>query len=121
MPKLLEEHARKVLEGDALHRRIDADMGAIEEKNLRGGKAMRRVISFGALGGGAAAAAALRTAAAPGSSPARRGAVSPADVALHAAFEANVVEAVMLASAVLINLAGIMFDSSRFSGAMLSY
>jgi hypothetical protein len=92
-PKVLAEHARKVLEGDALHRTIQSDMAAVHASNNKTRKAA---------GGGLARG--------------KEEKMSAADVALHKVFDYNTVEAVLLGCCVLINLAGIMFNSGRFSG-----
>lgn len=86
--QVVDEHLRKVLAGNELHRTIEAEMREVGRVNNRvGGKAANPDWrAFGA---------------------SSREKLSPADVALHSAFDYNTVEAVLLASAVLVNLAGI--------------
>lgn len=87
-PKVLAEHIAKAAT-DPLHASIEADMRAVQKRNVR---KRTRVTALSEV-------------------PKR-----PVSLAIMWTFDANTVEAVLLACCVLINLAGIMFDSGRFSG-----
>jgi len=99
--EVIRQHMAKVFAGDPLHRTIEADMRAVEKANNRNTKKQL------------------------GLTETRRdddsAHWSTATAALRRAFEYNTVEAVLLGCCVLINLAGIMFDSARFQGDLAQY
>jgi hypothetical protein len=98
-PRILEEHLNKAMAGDPLHATIEADMRAVDKRNARGGASgAARSLESVAKGNGHAV-----------------------DAAVFALFNYNTVEAVLLASAILVNLAGIMFNSARFGGDLAQY
>lgn len=121
-----EEHRAKVLEGDKLHGRIESAMKTQALLNGRSSSSESRAGVWsmsmpGASGGGrggrgdlAAFFAAHRTG---GQVAVLQGrSIILKHRALSIMFDYNTAESALLASAVLVSLAGICFDSSRFSG-----
>jgi hypothetical protein len=108
---VLAEHAARASAGDPLHAAIKGEMRDVALKNSRPGSR---------LAGDLFAAVAARRA--DTGAPGRRGDLGAhMQGALLALFDYNTVEAVLLASACLLNLAGIMFDSARFNGDNLTF
>jgi len=99
--EILRAHALKVFQGDPLHRTIEADMRAVEKANTRNTKKQLSLTDTGRNDDSAK--------------------WSTATAALRKAFDYNTVEAVLLGCCILINLAGIMFDSARFQGELAQY
>jgi len=96
---VLAEHERLALT-DPVHANIAADIRAYARQN-KVGMNLRRSNSFSTV-----------------AATARR---SRGDTAVLNTFDYNTVEAVLLACAVLVSLAGVMFDSNRFTGANAHY
>jgi hypothetical protein len=131
---VMSEHQRKVLEGDKLHCEIDADMHSRAAYYLRAARE-----SGGSPGGGGSSSRSLSASREAKSTTglgvlgafyaSRRSAFEKQVLAGRTAiltnktatfiFDYNTAEAVLLGSAILVNLAGICFDSSRFSGTNL--
>ncbi len=118
------EHARKVLESNELHINIEEDMRARAVYNSRAGGAGDRLENDASAIEGARRSRVVdvQSFLALSRTPFQRAQLQGRAVILRnktasILFDYNTAEATLLASAVLINLAGICFDSSRFSGA----
>lgn len=92
---VVQEHLAKAVAGDPLHASIEADMLEVEKKNTRKRQKLNVFQSIVA---------------------ARERKDSMAVLVVLWIFDANTVEAILLASAILVNLSGVMFDSARFAG-----
>jgi hypothetical protein len=97
-PRVIAEHEAKVAEGDVLHVRIAADMRDMAKANSRKGVRVQRFFDTRTIAG-----------------------KSAVDSAVLALLDYNTVESVMLGSAVLVCLSGLMFSSPRFSGPLRGY
>jgi len=110
--EVVSDHKQKVAEGNAMHCRIATDMRESATKNLR----KRVVTKYG-----------WKSGYAHGGIPwtARRAQLNQSLAAKYGfvmnVLDYNTVEAVLLCCAILVNLAGIMFDSARFQGDMAKY
>ena len=98
MEEVVEEHKRKVKEGDSLHIRIQATMDDMEKKNVQTHSA----------------AAGWQSQSIKMKQQQSKKLVSEPVIRFITNF--NTVESILLGSAILVNLAGIMFLSSRFEG-----
>jgi hypothetical protein len=87
---VLDDHMLKAQTEQGMHRAISEEMRQVKRKNMKA-TTMHRFDS-------------------------RRLVANKLDATVLSMFSYNTVESVMLGSAILINLAGIMFDSSRFAG-----
>ena len=94
----VEEHRKKVLEGDRLHIRIQATIDECKAKNVDKTRASH---------GWADQQKKLKQ---------QRGYYLVSEKVVQYLTDFNTVEAILLASAILVNLVGIMFLSSRFDG-----
>jgi len=130
------EHERKVREGDKLHCEIEEDMAARAAYYARNGSSNTLALEKGAKAGSTKKLAGAKAAAlAKGLSPTAaflaskrstfetqvmegRKAILSNKTATFI-FDYNTAEAVLLASAILVNLAGICFDSTRFTAVNL--
>jgi len=130
------EHERKVREGDKLHCEIEEDMAARAAYYARNGSSNTLALEKGVKAGSARKLAGAKAAAlAKGLSPTAaflaskrstfetqvmegRKAILSNKTATFI-FDYNTAEAVLLASAILVNLAGICFDSTRFTAVNL--
>jgi len=90
---VVDDHLAKALAGDKLHATIESDMRAVEKRNTR--KRQKQNLFDNIVSRKTKDASAL--------------------VVLFI-FDANTVESILLASAILVNLAGVMLDSKRFAG-----
>jgi VCBS repeat-containing protein len=114
--RTVAEHIQKASEGTGIHAAIEKVMRAVEIRN-----AGRTGTTRNGMGGGAGGNGNRVGAASAGEARRRLLQGMAASYPLMRAFDYNTVEAIMLASAILINLAGIMFDSARFQGENLKY
>jgi hypothetical protein len=94
---VIDEHLAKALAGDKLHATIESDMRATEKKNTR--KRQKQNLFENLVSG--------------------KGKDTSTMVVLFI-FDANTVESILLASAAMVNLAGVMLDSKRFAGDNLA-
>ena len=103
--RVIADHESKIA-SDPIHAMVEADMRDIQSRSKKAGIKVSAVFD----------PARLRNGAGRHTSPSQL-----ATAGLLAAFDANTVEAVLLASAILLCVAGIMFSSDRFSGSLLQY
>jgi hypothetical protein len=96
-PNVLREHEEKVAT-DPLHKSLEADIRLLQKQNTRkGARTARRFFDAGSVS------------------------KDPIDYAFLVALDYNTVETVLLGSAVLVCLSGLMFSSSRFIGPLAGY
>eukprot|EP01138_Halocafeteria_seosinensis_P015194 gb/GECG01015507.1/.p1 GENE.gb/GECG01015507.1/~~gb/GECG01015507.1/.p1 ORF type:complete len:3818 (+),score=398.83 gb/GECG01015507.1/:1-11454(+) len=101
--QIVNEHARKVKEGDKLHMRIQSTIEDTERRNMK-----RAVVS-------------TKWESQRLKQEEERTKYFASEPIIRFLTNYNTVESVLLVSAVLVNLAGIMFLSSRFEGESLNY
>jgi hypothetical protein len=90
---VIDDHLAKALAGDQLHSTIESDMRTVEKRNTR--KRQKQNLFDNIVSRKTKDASAL---------------------VILFIFDANTVESILLASAILVNLAGVMLDSKRFAG-----
>jgi hypothetical protein len=96
-PNVLREHEEKVAT-DPLHASLETDIRILAKQNSRrGGHKPRRFFDVASVK------------------------QEPVDYAVLVALDYNTVEAVLLGSAILVCLSGLMFSSSRFTGLLAGY
>ena len=100
---VVEEHQKKVREGDKLHVRIQSTMDEVKAKNIERLQSCQ---------GWEAQQERLKE---------ERGHYLLSEKVVQYLTDFNTVEAILLASAILVNLFGIMFLSSRFDGDSLEF
>jgi hypothetical protein len=95
--KVLREHEEKIAT-DPLHASLETDIRILQKQNSRkGARSARRFFDAASVS------------------------KDPIDYAFLVALDYNFVEAVMLGSAIIVCLSGLMFSSSRFSGSLASF
>jgi hypothetical protein len=90
---VIDDHLAKALAGDKLHAHIESEMRAVEKRNTR--KRQKQNL-FDAI-------------------VASKDKDASATLILFI-FDANTVESILLASAIAVNIAGVLLDSQRFAG-----